>query len=116
MNLNRKDAQNQLPKNSRLGIPSKDNPVDKRRRGAHTLHVDWKTMKKRIQIVINQIHNIDCVDGLNFMKVETKNRKKNSEEAESFEIHGPKHFKGCPACQGVTDEHSYGPGCRLKKQ
>ena len=100
MNLNRKDAQNQLPKNSRLGIPSKDNPVDKRRRGAHTLHVDWKTMKKRIH----------------FMKVETKNRKKNSEEAESFEIHGPKHFKGCPACQGVTDEHSYGPGCRLKKQ
>lgn len=48
-------------------------------------------------------------------KVETKNRKKNSEEAESFEIHGPQHFKGCPACQGVTDEHNYGKGCRLNK-
>ena len=25
------------------------------------------------------------------------------------------HFKGCPACQGVTDEHSYGKGCLKRK-
>jgi len=55
--------------------------------------------------------------GKTMTKVETKNRKKNSEEAEEFELHGgSEHFKGCPACQGVTDEHSYGPGCRLKKK
>ena len=24
-------------------------------------------------------------------------------------------FRGCPACQGVTNEHSYGYGCRLMK-
>ncbi len=25
------------------------------------------------------------------------------------------HFKGCPACQGVTNEHSYNRYCLLKK-
>jgi len=49
-------------------------------------------------------------------KIETKKFKPGTKKAEEFKSHGPEHFKGCPACQGVTDQHSYGPGCRLNKQ
>jgi len=50
------------------------------------------------------------------VKVETKRFKDKKKEPEKFWVHGHEHFKECPACQGVTNEHSYGRGCRLRKR